>query len=139
MTEQDLRLALLNTLLSTPHRELARVYPLHKQIIDGPAFIWAGRCTPTRRRPRPQEMLSPSLRFRFEAIARPAWRCGAPVPPTNRRSSISSGRHGDPHVPPTGRPLVRRVPAGRRAGAREAPRHELLPISLSGPQLPRSS
>lgn len=34
MTEQDLRLALLNTLLSTPHRELARVYPLHKQIIE---------------------------------------------------------------------------------------------------------
>ena len=34
MTEQDLRLALLNTLLSTPHRELAQVHPLHKQIIE---------------------------------------------------------------------------------------------------------
>jgi hypothetical protein len=33
MNEQDLRLALLNTLLTTPHRDLAGIYPLHQEII----------------------------------------------------------------------------------------------------------
>ncbi len=34
MSEQDLRLGLLNTLLTTPHRELSAVHPIHKQIIE---------------------------------------------------------------------------------------------------------
>ena len=34
MDERDLRLNLLNTLLTTPHRELASIYPIHKQMID---------------------------------------------------------------------------------------------------------
>ena len=29
ITEQDLRLDMLNTLLTTPHRELAKVWPIH--------------------------------------------------------------------------------------------------------------
>jgi hypothetical protein len=33
-TEQDLRLGLLNTLLTTPHRKLADVYPVHRDIVD---------------------------------------------------------------------------------------------------------
>lgn len=33
MTERDARLALLNTLLTTPHRELAAVYPLHHEML----------------------------------------------------------------------------------------------------------
>lgn len=31
--EQDLRLKLLNTLLTTPHRDLARIYPVHQEIL----------------------------------------------------------------------------------------------------------
>ncbi|MDQ3814079.1 MAG: hypothetical protein M3347_09015 [Armatimonadota bacterium] len=34
MNERDLRLTLLNTLLTTPHRDLAAIYPIHKQMID---------------------------------------------------------------------------------------------------------
>lgn len=33
MSERDLRLALLNTLLTTPHRDLAALAPLHKEMI----------------------------------------------------------------------------------------------------------
>src|SRR6516165_4473232 len=33
-TEQDLRLGLLNTLLTTPHRQLADVYPVHHDIVE---------------------------------------------------------------------------------------------------------
>jgi hypothetical protein len=33
MNEQDLRLKLLNTLLTTPHRNLAAIYPVHQEII----------------------------------------------------------------------------------------------------------
>jgi hypothetical protein len=32
-TEQDLRLNILNTLLTTPHRKLADVYPIHKDMV----------------------------------------------------------------------------------------------------------
>lgn len=32
--EQDLRLTLLNTLLTTPHRDLARIYPTHQAILE---------------------------------------------------------------------------------------------------------
>lgn len=32
-SEQDLRLRLLNTLLTTPHRDLASIYPVHQEII----------------------------------------------------------------------------------------------------------
>jgi len=31
--EQDLRLHLLNTLLTTPHRQLAKVYPIHRDLV----------------------------------------------------------------------------------------------------------
>src|SRR5436853_3475113 len=31
--EQDLRLALLNSLLTTPHRELAKIWPVHQDIV----------------------------------------------------------------------------------------------------------
>jgi len=31
--EQDLRLALLNSLLTTPHRELAKIWPLHQELV----------------------------------------------------------------------------------------------------------
>jgi hypothetical protein len=34
MDERDLRLALLNTLLTTPHRNLAALYPLHHDMIE---------------------------------------------------------------------------------------------------------
>jgi hypothetical protein len=34
MNEQDLRLALLNTLLTTPHRDLAALYPIHRDMIE---------------------------------------------------------------------------------------------------------
>jgi hypothetical protein len=34
MNEQDLRLNLLNTLLTTPHRDLASIYLVHQEIID---------------------------------------------------------------------------------------------------------
>ncbi|MBA3531205.1 MAG: hypothetical protein H0T73_04705 [Ardenticatenales bacterium] len=33
-TEQDLRLKLLNTLLTTPHRDMAAIYPVHQEIIS---------------------------------------------------------------------------------------------------------
>jgi intein/homing endonuclease len=33
MTERDVRLALLNTLLTTPHRDLASVLPLHRELL----------------------------------------------------------------------------------------------------------
>ncbi|HEY1387774.1 MAG TPA: hypothetical protein VGF38_04450, partial [Ktedonobacterales bacterium] len=33
MTERDLRLDLLNTLLTTPHRNLTALYPLHQEIL----------------------------------------------------------------------------------------------------------
>jgi len=32
--EQDIRLELLNTLLTTPHRKLDEIYPVHKQIVS---------------------------------------------------------------------------------------------------------
>lgn len=32
--EQDIRLELLNTLLTTPHRKLEEIYPVHKQIVS---------------------------------------------------------------------------------------------------------
>src|SRR4051812_26353040 len=31
--EQDIRLELLNTLLTTPHRKLEEIWPVHKQIV----------------------------------------------------------------------------------------------------------
>ncbi len=34
MSEQDIRLALLNTLLTTPHRNLKAIYPIHKEMIE---------------------------------------------------------------------------------------------------------
>jgi hypothetical protein len=34
MNEQDLRLGLLNTLLTTPHRDLNSIYPVHEQILE---------------------------------------------------------------------------------------------------------
>lgn len=34
MNEQDQRLALLNTLLTTPHRDLAALYPIHRDMIE---------------------------------------------------------------------------------------------------------
>src|SRR3712207_6824310 len=34
MSERDLRLNLLNTLLMTPHRDLAATYPVHRQMIE---------------------------------------------------------------------------------------------------------
>lgn len=34
MSEQDIRLTLLNTLLTTPHRNLPAIYPIHKQMIE---------------------------------------------------------------------------------------------------------
>lgn len=34
MNEQDLRVKLFNTLLTTPHRDLASIYPVHQEIID---------------------------------------------------------------------------------------------------------
>src|SRR5689334_6893227 len=34
MSEQDIRLTLLNTLLTTPHRNLSGIYPIHKQMIE---------------------------------------------------------------------------------------------------------
>ncbi len=34
MSESDIRLALLNTLLTTPHRNLMAIYPIHKQMIE---------------------------------------------------------------------------------------------------------
>jgi hypothetical protein len=38
-TEQDLRLKLLNTLLTTPHRDLRAVYPVHQEIlVQDPRF-----------------------------------------------------------------------------------------------------
>lgn len=33
-SEQDLRLELLNTLLTTPHRQLEKVWPIHRDIVD---------------------------------------------------------------------------------------------------------
>lgn len=39
MSEQDIRLTLLNTLLTTPHRNLPAIYPIHKQMIEqDPSF-----------------------------------------------------------------------------------------------------
>src|SRR5205807_5670146 len=32
--EQDLRLELLNTLLTTPHRQLEQIWPVHKQMVE---------------------------------------------------------------------------------------------------------
>jgi hypothetical protein len=34
MSERDLRLGLLNTLLTTPHRDLGAIYPIHKQMLE---------------------------------------------------------------------------------------------------------
>src|SRR5215469_14108249 len=34
MSESDIRLTLLNTLLTTPHRNLSAIYPIHKQMIE---------------------------------------------------------------------------------------------------------
>jgi hypothetical protein len=34
MSENDIRLTLLNTLLTTPHRNLSAIYPIHKQMIE---------------------------------------------------------------------------------------------------------
>jgi hypothetical protein len=34
MSERDIRLNLLNTLLSTPHRDLSSIYPIHKEMIE---------------------------------------------------------------------------------------------------------
>ena len=34
MSEQDIRLTLLNTLLTTPHRNLKAIYPIHKEMIE---------------------------------------------------------------------------------------------------------
>jgi hypothetical protein len=34
MNEQDLRLSLLNTLLTTPHRDLGALYPIHREMIE---------------------------------------------------------------------------------------------------------
>ena len=33
-TEQDIRLGILNTLLTTPHRKLTEIYPIHQQMIS---------------------------------------------------------------------------------------------------------
>src|SRR3982750_121432 len=37
--EQDLRLEILNTLLTTPHRKLEQIWPVHRQLVErGPRF-----------------------------------------------------------------------------------------------------
>jgi hypothetical protein len=41
MLEQDLRLGLLNTLLTTPHRDLNALYPLHKEINERDPLFYA--------------------------------------------------------------------------------------------------
>ena len=41
MNEQDLRLNLLNTLLTTPHRDLAALYPLHSEMIERDPLFYA--------------------------------------------------------------------------------------------------
>ena len=41
MNEQDLRLELLNTLLTTPHRALDALYPLHRQMIERDPLFYA--------------------------------------------------------------------------------------------------
>src|SRR6516162_1771536 len=33
-TEQDLRLNILNTLLTTPHRQLAQIWPVHADLVE---------------------------------------------------------------------------------------------------------
>jgi len=41
--EQDLRLGILNTLLTTPHRQLAAIYPIHQDMVQkdlGPLWEW---------------------------------------------------------------------------------------------------
>ena len=40
MNEQDIRLKLLNTLLTTPHRDLNALYPLHSEIIEGDPLFY---------------------------------------------------------------------------------------------------
>ena len=41
MTEQDLRLSLLNTLLTTPHRDMAALYPLHRDMMESDPRFYA--------------------------------------------------------------------------------------------------
>ncbi|RYX81622.1 hypothetical protein EON83_23145 [bacterium] len=41
MTEQDLRLSLLNTLLTTPHRNMAALYPLHHDMMESDPRFYA--------------------------------------------------------------------------------------------------
>lgn len=41
MNEQDLRLELLNTLLTTPHRALDALYPLHREMIERDPLFYA--------------------------------------------------------------------------------------------------
>ncbi|BCM94075.1 hypothetical protein IAD21_05974 [Abditibacteriota bacterium] len=41
MTEQDLRLSLLNTLLTTPHRDMAALYPLHRNMMESDPRFYA--------------------------------------------------------------------------------------------------
>ena len=41
MNEQDSRLSLLNTLLTTPHRDLAALYPLHSEMIERDPLFYA--------------------------------------------------------------------------------------------------
>lgn len=39
--EQDLRLAVLNSLLTTPHRELAKIWPLHQEMVAKDPLFYA--------------------------------------------------------------------------------------------------
>lgn len=41
MNEQDLRLSLLNTLLTTPHRDMAALYPLHRDMMESDPRFYA--------------------------------------------------------------------------------------------------
>lgn len=40
-SEQDRRLAILNTLLTTPHRQLSNVYPIHKEMMDSDPLFYS--------------------------------------------------------------------------------------------------
>ena len=43
--EQDLRLKLLNTLLTTPHRDLSNIYPVHKEILRPGSAVLRPACS----------------------------------------------------------------------------------------------
>ena len=124
--EQDIRLEILNTLLTTPHRELGKIWPVHREMVEaGPAVLRppGGLVQRPRRRARPQGDVhrQPRASATSPATATSAWPCCAACRRTRScASSISSTAARRREKVPIAAKTKRREKAAKALGTAKA-------------------